>query len=440
MFSTVGKRRFSADETASGGGDEPGSEIGLRRKRLRMLPLRISTPQPDQVRAPAPEDRPIIVHADPPLLTPVESDAEGPPPGPGRGRARERRAAGSTVAAFHRKSHSFSNINHLTIATGLAAASLPVFATTATLMTYRDPPAAVGMSPTTPPGGDEDCDMLDCSTTTVSSSSGGGGGRSTISPHGPPMPPSTYRIPTPRYATFAQRSPYGSPSDENGALAGHEPACASAMAVDADADADGGGGGGGGDALARAMAATSSRFSSLMMLGNKQHMLPSPINEGDGGLSPAGSGTGLGVGLGLSMGLGMGMGRGRGWGRNWGGRSATLPLPSTPTAATATSPLRSRATDASTAAAASAQDVPPLPPRGPSSASLTADPDPDPDPATGTAHPAQWRRRSAEFGAVHGHPSAAKPQGKPMLVMGFRAECEKCRARVPGHYSHIIRA
>lgn len=30
--------------------------------------------------------------------------------------------------------------------------------------------------------------------------------------------------------------------------------------------------------------------------------------------------------------------------------------------------------------------------------------------------------------------------GKPMLVMGFRADCEKCRARVPGHYSHILRS
>ncbi len=30
--------------------------------------------------------------------------------------------------------------------------------------------------------------------------------------------------------------------------------------------------------------------------------------------------------------------------------------------------------------------------------------------------------------------------GKPMLVMGYRADCEKCKARVPGHYSHIIRS
>lgn len=30
--------------------------------------------------------------------------------------------------------------------------------------------------------------------------------------------------------------------------------------------------------------------------------------------------------------------------------------------------------------------------------------------------------------------------GKVMFSMGFRADCEKCRERVPGHYSHVIRA
>lgn len=28
---------------------------------------------------------------------------------------------------------------------------------------------------------------------------------------------------------------------------------------------------------------------------------------------------------------------------------------------------------------------------------------------------------------------------KIMLSMGYRADCEKCRTRVPGHYSHLIR-
>lgn len=29
--------------------------------------------------------------------------------------------------------------------------------------------------------------------------------------------------------------------------------------------------------------------------------------------------------------------------------------------------------------------------------------------------------------------------GKLMLSMGFRADCDKCRTRVPGHYNHVIR-
>lgn len=34
---------------------------------------------------------------------------------------------------------------------------------------------------------------------------------------------------------------------------------------------------------------------------------------------------------------------------------------------------------------------------------------------------------------------ASPNTGKMMLSMGFRADCEKCRTRVPGHYNHIIR-
>lgn len=30
-------------------------------------------------------------------------------------------------------------------------------------------------------------------------------------------------------------------------------------------------------------------------------------------------------------------------------------------------------------------------------------------------------------------------RGKTMLSMGYRADCEKCRTRVPGHYNHVIR-
>ncbi len=32
----------------------------------------------------------------------------------------------------------------------------------------------------------------------------------------------------------------------------------------------------------------------------------------------------------------------------------------------------------------------------------------------------------------------SKP-GKTILSMGYRADCEKCRSRVPGHYNHVIR-
>lgn len=36
---------------------------------------------------------------------------------------------------------------------------------------------------------------------------------------------------------------------------------------------------------------------------------------------------------------------------------------------------------------------------------------------------------------------AAKPRNKKVTFsMGFRADCEKCHRKVPGHYSHIIRA
>jgi len=34
---------------------------------------------------------------------------------------------------------------------------------------------------------------------------------------------------------------------------------------------------------------------------------------------------------------------------------------------------------------------------------------------------------------------APSQRKRPALVMGYRADCEKCRCRVPGHYSHILR-
>ena len=36
-------------------------------------------------------------------------------------------------------------------------------------------------------------------------------------------------------------------------------------------------------------------------------------------------------------------------------------------------------------------------------------------------------------------PYQSPKQGKPMFSMGFRADCDMCRNRVPGHYNHIFR-
>ena len=36
-------------------------------------------------------------------------------------------------------------------------------------------------------------------------------------------------------------------------------------------------------------------------------------------------------------------------------------------------------------------------------------------------------------------PVSIQTRGKAKLSMGYRADCEKCRARVPGHYNHVIR-
>lgn len=35
--------------------------------------------------------------------------------------------------------------------------------------------------------------------------------------------------------------------------------------------------------------------------------------------------------------------------------------------------------------------------------------------------------------------ASIQTRGKAKLLMGYRADCEKCRARVPGHYNHVIR-
>lgn len=35
--------------------------------------------------------------------------------------------------------------------------------------------------------------------------------------------------------------------------------------------------------------------------------------------------------------------------------------------------------------------------------------------------------------------TSIQTRSKVKLLMGYRADCEKCRARVPGHYNHVIR-
>ncbi|KAI4287820.1 MAG: hypothetical protein L6R35_002920 [Caloplaca aegaea] len=38
-----------------------------------------------------------------------------------------------------------------------------------------------------------------------------------------------------------------------------------------------------------------------------------------------------------------------------------------------------------------------------------------------------------------GGASGVPPKGKMTISMGYRADCEKCRMKVPGHYNHLIR-
>ncbi|MCJ1285626.1 hypothetical protein MMC26_004967 [Xylographa opegraphella] len=63
-------------------------------------------------------------------------------------------------------------------------------------------------------------------------------------------------------------------------------------------------------------------------------------------------------------------------------------------------------------------------------------------PSTTNLGYSEWRdkRRGAFDGRSAGH-RAEQPStpGKVVLSMGFKADCEKCRSRVPGHYSHLSR-
>lgn len=53
-----------------------------------------------------------------------------------------------------------------------------------------------------------------------------------------------------------------------------------------------------------------------------------------------------------------------------------------------------------------------------------------------------WRdkRRGAFDGRIKEFKSEENStQGKVVLSMGFRVDCDRCRSRVPGHYSHVFR-
>lgn len=41
---------------------------------------------------------------------------------------------------------------------------------------------------------------------------------------------------------------------------------------------------------------------------------------------------------------------------------------------------------------------------------------------------------------IWGGGPATPTKGKMTISMGYRADCEKCRMKVPGHYNHFVRA
>lgn len=52
--------------------------------------------------------------------------------------------------------------------------------------------------------------------------------------------------------------------------------------------------------------------------------------------------------------------------------------------------------------------------------------------------PATDSPRSKPRPVGRGDNNGAEKKGKITLAMGYRADCEKCKNRVPGHYSHFI--
>ncbi|MCJ1260492.1 hypothetical protein MMC22_000353 [Lobaria immixta] len=62
-----------------------------------------------------------------------------------------------------------------------------------------------------------------------------------------------------------------------------------------------------------------------------------------------------------------------------------------------------------------------------------------PDVRTMPAHGiSSWDHLGRGTSDVTGPASLGPKAGKTMLSMGYRADCEKCRTRVPGHYNHVI--
>lgn len=53
----------------------------------------------------------------------------------------------------------------------------------------------------------------------------------------------------------------------------------------------------------------------------------------------------------------------------------------------------------------------------------------------GTSKPQIPFRTNRMWGAA-----APSTKGKLTLSMGYRADCEKCQMKVPGHYNHFIRS
>lgn len=62
-----------------------------------------------------------------------------------------------------------------------------------------------------------------------------------------------------------------------------------------------------------------------------------------------------------------------------------------------------------------------------------------PTPSQPTSTAGQYSQQTHEDLMKQAAVSASTHRKRPALVMGFRADCEKCRCRVPGHYSHILR-